>query len=231
MKGSGFIMFSKKRKYIIITFALFLCTGVWQAMSADEKHIESKTEPLPPEVATNRPLRQPESLLLTVGQGEGDLQGDSEKVIQAAVEYVHRMGGGTVHILPGLYNLENAICLHPYITIKGSGEKTILKKNATFVTPLVRDSDWYEYGIQVKDASGFTPGNGIMLRSKNGIDIQGPARKITISNCRFANTPNKGRQKCIRIGEKVGQVIPEDNTFTNCPVQIEDLRKKPVSKK
>jgi parallel beta-helix repeat protein len=118
--------------------------------------------------ATNRPMRERQKTLLTVGQTEGDLRGQDDKVIQAGIEYVSRLGGGTVRILPGTYHLRNAIYLRPHVTLQGAGEQTILRKADSVVTPLVRDSDWFEYGVQVKDARGFTPGGGIMLRSKNG---------------------------------------------------------------
>jgi len=118
--------------------------------------------------STNRPMRNRRDLVLTVGQTEGDLQGDDDKVIQAGIEYLHRLGGGTLEILPGVYNLRNAIYLRPNIILKGSGEKTILRKTASIVSALVRDSDWFEYGVQVADTKGFTPGGGIMLRSKKG---------------------------------------------------------------
>jgi parallel beta-helix repeat protein len=32
----------------------------------------------------------------------------------------------------------------------------------------VRDSDWFEYGIQVADTKGFVPAGGLMLRTKTG---------------------------------------------------------------
>jgi len=118
--------------------------------------------------ATNRPMRSQQSPVLTVGQTEGDLTGKDDKVIQAGVEYLNRLGGGTLRILPGTYTLQNAIHLRPHITLQGSGETTILRKAGSVVTPLARDSDWFEYGVQVKDARGFTPGGGIMLRSKSG---------------------------------------------------------------
>ena len=78
------------------------------------------------------------------------------------------MGGGTLKILPGVYNLRNAIYMHPNITLLGSGEQTILRKSESVVTALVRDSDWFEYGVQVADTKGFMPAGGIMLRSKTG---------------------------------------------------------------
>ena len=51
-------------------------------------------------MSTNRPMRQRQNLVLTVGPTEGDLQGKDDKVIQAGVEYLHRLGGGTLRILP-----------------------------------------------------------------------------------------------------------------------------------
>lgn len=117
---------------------------------------------------SNRPMRGVRTLVLTVGQTEGDLRGSDDKAIQAGVDYLHRLGGGTLRILPGVYELKNAIYLHPRITLSGSGEQTILRKNAGVVTTLVRDSDWYEYGVEVNDPAGFAPGGGIMLRSSTG---------------------------------------------------------------
>jgi parallel beta-helix repeat protein len=114
---------------------------------------------------TNRPLRTLHYLTLTVGQTEGDMIGKDDKIIQAGIEYLNRLGGGTLRILPGVYNIKNAIYLHPNITIKGSGENTVLKMSPGFVTPIIRNIDGLEYGVQVKDPSGFTPGRGIMLRT------------------------------------------------------------------
>lgn len=118
--------------------------------------------------STNRPMRDRQFPVLTVGQTEGDLKGNDDKVIQAGIDYLHRFGGGTLHILPGVYHLKNAIHLRPHITLRGSGEETILRKTASVVTDIVRDSDWYEYGVQVSDTKGFVPGGGIMLRTKTG---------------------------------------------------------------
>ena len=118
--------------------------------------------------APNRPIRTRQTLVLTVGQTEGDLQGKDDKIIQAGIEYLNRLGGGTLRLLPGTYTLQNAIYLRPNITLQGAGAATILRKAASVVTPLARDSDWFEYGIAVKDAKGFTPGGGMMLCSRTG---------------------------------------------------------------
>ncbi len=144
---------------VLITLACFSNAG------AETNDIASQVNLV---TSTNRPMRNMRHLVLTVGQTEGDLHGKDDKVIQAGIDYLHRLGGGTLHVLPGVYNLQNSVYLHPNITLKGSGEKTVLKKNDSVVTALKRDSDWFEYGIQVNDVKGFTPGGGIMLRSKKG---------------------------------------------------------------
>jgi hypothetical protein len=50
-------------------------------------------------------------LTVTVGPSDADIIGTNQKAIQAAVDYVARLGGGTVKILPGTYRLRNAVYL------------------------------------------------------------------------------------------------------------------------
>jgi hypothetical protein len=50
-------------------------------------------------------------LTITVGPEKADLVGATDKVIQAAVDYVARRGGGTVRLLPGTYRLRNSVFL------------------------------------------------------------------------------------------------------------------------
>jgi hypothetical protein len=45
-----------------------------------------------------------ERIVVTVGPKDADLVGASEKVLQAAVDYVARLGGGTVKIFPAPTN-------------------------------------------------------------------------------------------------------------------------------
>src|SRR4051812_3765178 len=60
-------------------------------------------------------------LTITVGPAKADLVGTDHKVLQAAVDYVARLGGGTVHVLPGIYHLRNAVYLQSKVRIVGSG--------------------------------------------------------------------------------------------------------------
>ena len=112
----------------------------------------------------NRPKTVVGKLNLYVGQDSGDLQGCDDKVLQAGVDYLHRLGGGTLHIGPGTYTMHNALYLQPHVRVRGAGEKTVLFKAPSVCTDLFLDSDWYEARVRVSDVTGFTPGCGIMLR-------------------------------------------------------------------
>ncbi len=150
------------RLLVIAVCVVGMCWSICGGAAGGTEDRESEV------AASNRPMRRVRTLVLTVGQTDGDLRGSDDKVIQAGVDYLHRLGGGTLRILPGVYELRNAIYLRPHVTLSGSGEQTILRRNAGVVTKLVRDSDWYEYGVEVDDPAGFAPGGGIMLRSSTG---------------------------------------------------------------
>ncbi len=108
-----------------------------------------------------------ERLTVTVGPKKADLVGSTEKVLQAAVDYVTRFGGGTIHVLPGTYLLRNAIYLSSKIRILGSGADSVLLKNPSIRTKLAADSDWYDQEITLENAKGFQVGDGVCLRTKN----------------------------------------------------------------
>ena len=108
-----------------------------------------------------------EMLTVRVGQKDADLMGTTDKVIQAAIDYIAQRGGGTVRILPGTYRLRNAIYLSSRVRVKGDGPDTILIKEPSTTTKLVLDSDWYDQEITLADSRGFRVGDGICLRAKN----------------------------------------------------------------
>lgn len=110
-----------------------------------------------------------ERLTVTVGQadGEADIVGKDDKALQAAVDYVARLGGGTVKVLPGTYTLRNAVCLPSRIRLLGSGSETIITKIASESIPLAADSDWYDQEITLSSAGGFRVGDGVTLRAQD----------------------------------------------------------------
>ena len=128
----------------------------------------------PPEVtqprATSGDRVEPdwdERLSVAVGPVKADLVGSDHRVLQAAVDYVAGLGGGTVEILPGEYRLRNAVYLRSNVRIVGSGDESVLVKEPSVSTEIAADSDWYDQEITLVDASGFQLGDGICLRTTN----------------------------------------------------------------
>ena len=109
-------------------------------------------------------------LSISVGPKKADLVGTNEKALQAAVDYMARMGGGTVQVLPGEYRLRNAVHLRDKVRILGSGEDSVLIKEASVKVKLADDSDWYDQEITLENATGFRVGDGVCLRAKNPHD-------------------------------------------------------------
>lgn len=106
-------------------------------------------------------------LTITVGPDKADLVGSDHRVLQAAVDYVARLGGGTVQVLPGTYRLRNAVYLQSKVRILGSGADTVLLKEPSLSCKLAADSDWFDQEITLADAKGFQIGDGVCLRCKN----------------------------------------------------------------
>ena len=106
-------------------------------------------------------------LTISVGRDHGDLRGHDQRVIQAAVDYVARLGGGTVKILPGEYRFRNAVYLASGVRLLGSGSDSVLVKEPSVTVPLAEDSDWYDQEITLSDDRGFQLGDGVCLRTKN----------------------------------------------------------------
>jgi nitrous oxidase accessory protein NosD len=131
--------------------------------------------------------RWDERLTLTVGTQKGDLVGADEKVIQAAVDSVARLGGGTVRLGPGTFRLRNAVYLASNVRLAGSGPDTVLIKEPSVKTRLRLDSDWYDQEITLADAAGFRVGDGVCLRAKNA-DNTGP---VVIKRTLIARSGNR----------------------------------------
>ncbi|HEV3261085.1 MAG TPA: right-handed parallel beta-helix repeat-containing protein, partial [Gemmataceae bacterium] len=100
---------------------------------------------------------------IRVGIADGDLRGDDDRVLQAAVDYVGRLGGGTVHVGPGRYRMRNALALRDNVRVRGVPGKTVLVACDGFNTRLAVDGDCNEQQITVEDPSGLRVGDGVAI--------------------------------------------------------------------
>ena len=106
-------------------------------------------------------------LTITVGPKKADLVGTTDRVIQAAVDYVAPRGGGTVRVLPGTYCLRNSIFLQSRVRLVGSGTDSVLFKEPSVTTKLIVDGDHWDQEITLAEPKGFQVGDGVRLVSKD----------------------------------------------------------------
>jgi hypothetical protein len=106
-------------------------------------------------------------LTITVGPQKADLVGTTDRVIQAAIDYVARLGGGTVRVLPGTYHMRNSVFLQSKVRILGSGAESVLVKEPSATTKIIVDGDHWEQEVTLADPKGFQVGDGVRLVSKD----------------------------------------------------------------
>jgi polygalacturonase len=114
-----------------------------------------------PNVVTVQPAE------VRVGIDAGDIRGVDHRALQAAVDYVAGLGGGTVHIGPGRYVMRNALKLRDSVHIIGVPGQSVLVACDGFTSPLAADGDANERQITVADPTGFRVGDGIAVQ-QNG---------------------------------------------------------------
>jgi len=100
---------------------------------------------------------------ISVGWKDADLIGTDNRALQAAVDYIAALGGGTVEIGPGEYLMCDSLHLRSYVTVRGTKGKTVLRKTDGTVSRLELDGDFGEQQITVADAAGFDVGCGVAI--------------------------------------------------------------------
>ncbi|MBD3267795.1 hypothetical protein GF373_14085 [bacterium] len=100
---------------------------------------------------------------ITVGQNKGDILGTDNRALQAAVDYIANLGGGTVIIGPGTYTMHDSLHLRSHVTVKGTPEKTILAKADGAVSLLALDGDFGEEQVTLQNPEGFSLGGGMAI--------------------------------------------------------------------
>lgn len=100
---------------------------------------------------------------ITVGRKGANLVGADNRVLQAAVDYIAALGGGTVEIREGEFLMRDSLHLRSNVTVRGQGQKTVLRNAACAGSPLMLDGDFGEQQITVKDATGFQVGYGVAI--------------------------------------------------------------------
>jgi len=148
------------------TFSLAILCVVLSTMGIlDTAEAQRDFSPLPDErqLPTAMHSEMNELPSITVGRKEAQLIGADNKALQAAVDYIAGLGGGTVEIGEGEYVMHDSLHLRANVTVRGTKGKTILRKADGVVSPLAIDGDFGEQQITVQNATGFSVGDGVAI--------------------------------------------------------------------
>jgi len=115
---------------------------------------------------------------IKVGSREGDIVGTDGRALQAALNYVADLGGGTVEIAPGTYLMYDSLHLRSNVAVKGNGI-AVLRKCDGFSSRLVEDGDYGEELVTVADPSSFRAGMGIAIMDSKAGGFHTTVRTIT----------------------------------------------------
>jgi hypothetical protein len=161
---------------------------------------------------------------ITAGRANADLTGDTNRVLQAAVDYIAGLGGGVVEIGEGEYTMHDSLHLRSYVTVHGVKGKTILRKAPGVACALALDGDYGEEQITVTDPTGFAVGSGVAIWDKNAGGFHTTVARITGRNGNtFSLDKPLGADCMVNDGAQAATVFPVVSAYHTEEARIEDL--------
>lgn len=152
------------------------------------------------------------------------LSGNDNVVLQAAVDYLAALGGGTLEIGPGEYLMRDSLHLRPNITVRGQGGATILRKAPAAVSPLALDGDFGEEQVTLAAPAGFQVGAGIAVWDKSAGGFHTTVGRITGRNGNTFSISHPLMADCMADnGGQAATVFPVISGYNAENVRIENL--------
>jgi hypothetical protein len=141
-------------------------------------HLRRDEQQLPKSMHGKMNLRP----VVTVGVTNADILGHDQRALQAAVDYIAGLGGGTVEIGPGEFLMRDSLHLRSHVTVRGTSGRTILKKAKAANTPLRLDGDFGEEQITLVNPEGFKVGDGVAIWDDHSGGFHTTVARITGQN-------------------------------------------------
>jgi parallel beta-helix repeat protein len=161
---------------------------------------------------------------ITVGQNSADIIGTDNRALQAAVDYVAALGGGTISIGAGEYLMHDSLHLRSHVTVRGVPGKTILRKAKGSVSLLALDGDYGEEQITVVNPAGFRPGVGVAIWDKNSGGFHTTVARITGQNGNTFSIDKPLNADCMAgNGAQAATVFPVVSGYHLESARLEDI--------
>lgn len=116
---------------------------------------------------------------VTVSPQSADIVGADNRALQAAVDYIAGLGGGTVEVGPGEFLMRDSLHLRPHVSVVGTPGRTVLRKAKAAVARLGLDGDFGEEQVTLVSPEGFQVGDGIAVWDNNAGGFHTTVGRIT----------------------------------------------------
>lgn len=171
MKTYSFILFA--------TAFIFSSAGIMNALETQRDFSPGPDEQQLPKAMHSE---MKELLSITVGRQNAQITGGDNRALQAAVDYIAGLGGGTVQIGEGQYIMYDSLHLRANVAVRGEKGKIILRKADGTVCPLALDGDFGEQQFTIEDPAGFEVGYGVAIWDENAGGFHTTVARITGRN-------------------------------------------------
>lgn len=170
----SFVALARRPLHAFLMVTTLAAISVQGATSEDFSPVESERQ-LPRAMHS----RMDERPRITVGIQSGDIIGSDHRALQAAVDYIAGLGGGTVEIGPGEFLMRDSLHLRPNVSVIGTPGRTILRKAKAAVSQLGLDGDFGEEQITLVSPEGFQVGDGVAVWDNNAGGFHTTVGRIT----------------------------------------------------
>jgi parallel beta-helix repeat protein len=161
---------------------------------------------------------------ITVGKQNTQITGGDNRALQAAVDYIAGLGGGTVQINEGQYIMHDSLHLRANVTVRGEKGKTILRKADGTVCPLALDGDFGEQQFTVEEPAGFEVGFGVAIWDDNAGGFHTTVARITGQNGNTFSIDKPLMTDCMVANKaKAATVFPVISGYNIEGVRVEGL--------
>jgi parallel beta-helix repeat protein len=206
----------------LCVLALSVCVPGMSRASANEQDFSPKPEEQQLPKAMHSAMK--ELPTISIGRENADLLGSDSRALQAAVDYIAGLGGGTVEIRHGEYLMYDSLHLRTNVTVRGDRGKTILRKADGVVSALVLDGDFGEQQVTVEDPTGFNVGYGVAVWDDRAGGFHTTVARITGRNANTFSIDKPLMADCMVSNKgKAATVFPAISAYNTKGVRIENL--------
>lgn len=204
----------------------YICVIVGSMSILNASEIQRDFSPQPQERQLPRAMHSEMKELpeITVGKNDAQIIGTDNRVLQAAVDYIDGLGGGTVKIVEGEYMMYDSLHLRANVTIRGTQGKTVLKKADGVASALALDGDFGEQQITVRNPDGFEVGGGVAIWDDRAGGFHTTVARITGQNGNTFSIDKPLMADCmVHNKAKAATVFPVVSGYHIEGARVEDL--------